>query len=434
MAEEVFLVAGPSGNRFTIERALQAGPLTAAELRARLDVSPATLSRLVAAEEGRVWRLGSGRAIRYALPRPIPALPARLPVFRIDEAGRTVAAGELRPLVGGGTWVEREGRGHLHAGLPPVVVDMAPAGYLGRRFAARHPALALPPRLQDWGDDQRLVATARRGEDLPGDLVIGEESMDRHLASTPVAARVEEYPAFADASAEGGAGSSAAGEHPKFAVVRDGRHVLVKFSPGDGSPSDLRWRDLLVCESLALEVLAAHGVASASTRVVDVGARRFLEVERFDRVGLRGRRGVLSLGPIDDDLFGGRDSWTQAAERFAQARLISADDARRMRFLDAFGVLIANGDRHFGNVSFFADGLEERPGLVLAPVYDMLPMSAAPNAGVVPALPTALPAPRAMFVDVWSEALELARRYWARVAADERISAEFRTAAARLAP
>ncbi|GAC1300012.1 MAG: type II toxin-antitoxin system HipA family toxin YjjJ [Myxococcales bacterium] len=416
----------------TVTLALR-GPLTAAELRYALGgVSAATLSRRVADGGSDVLRLGRGRATRYALSRRLPGLPARLPVYSVDESGRPTAVAELLPVRGRGTWVEpAAGPGYLHAGLPPVVVDMAPAGYLGRRFADTHSALALPPRLQDWGDDHRLIALARRGQDAPGHLILGEESLDRFLTGDVGESTDGDYPSLATASAAGGAGSSAAGEQPKFPAYRAGHHHLVKFTPGDRSPSDVRWRDLLVCEAVALEVLREAGVPVPPSRIVDVGGRRFLEVRRFDRVGARGRRGVLTLGPVDDDLFGGRDSWPEAAARLQEAKLLSAPDARRIRFLEAFGILIFNGDRHFGNISFFSDGLRERPSLVLAPAYDMLPMSAAPRAGVVPALPEATPKVRARLLDVWEEVRLVARTYWKRVAGDLRVSADFRRAAGR---
>lgn len=409
------------------------GPLTAAEIRAALGgASRATLSRAVAAAGPGVLRLGRGRATRYALSRRIAGLPARLPVYRVDAEGRPTAVAELLPIQGRGTWVEpAEGRGHLHEGLPPVIVDMAPAGYLGRRFADNHPALELPPRLQDWSDDHRLIALAQRGEDAPGDLILGEASLDRFLRDSVRESSDGDYPELAAASAIGGAGSSAAGEQPKFPAYRAGHHHLVKFTLGDQSPSDLRWRDLLVCEAVALEMLRAADVPVPHSRIVDVGQRRFLEVRRFDRIGARGRRGVLTLGPLDDDLFGGRDSWPQAAARLQEARLLRGEDARRVRLLEAFGILIFNGDRHFGNISFFADGLDERPSLVLAPAYDMLPMSAAPRAGVVPPLPEAAPGARARLLDVWEDARLLAREYWRRVAEDPRIGADFRREAAR---
>ncbi len=399
----------------------------ARELREALEISPATLSRLVAAEQGTVLTLGRGRATRYALPRPVSGLAARIPVYRVGADGRATEAAALVPLQDGGSWIEpQHGGGHAHVGLPPVVHDMAPSGYLGRRFAAGNPDLELPERLQDWNDDHCLIALARRGEDCAGNLILGEESLERFLARQPENVSEQDYPRLADRSAAGGAGSSAAGEQPKFTAFREGHHYLVKFTPGDASPSDLRWRDLLACEALALDTLRKAGIAAAQARTVDVVNRRFLEVQRFDRIGARGRRGVLTLGPLDDDLFGKRDSWSEAATRFNTARLLNSDDARRIRLLETFGMLIANSDRHFGNLSFFADGLQERPRLLLAPAYDMLPMAAAPVAGHVPDLPPPPTAPAAKLLDVWDQAAVLAREFWRRVAEDLRISEAFR--------
>ena len=129
-----------------------------------------------------------------------------------------------------------------------------------------------------------------------------------------------------------------------------------------------RWRELLVCESLALQVVREAGIDAATAHWFDERGYRFLEVERFDRLGERGRRGVLSLEALDNEYIGdsGRGaSWTRIAPKLLERKLIGPEDARRMRWLDVFGQLIGNTDRHFGNVSF----LETREGeLRLAPV------------------------------------------------------------------
>lgn len=401
------------------------GIIPASELRDALGISPATLSRWVGEAGDAVVRMGRGRATVYSRARRVDGLPWSLPVFRVDRRGKATRASRLVPLERGATWVD-SAAAHLRAGLPPFVADMAPAGFLGRRFADWHADLALPQRLQDWNDDHRLRAVALRGDDCPGDLIVGQTSLQRFLDSAVVQVEERDYPRLAESSGLGGAGSSAAGEQPKFTAFSSGRQVLVKFTPGDGSPSDERWRDLLVCEALALETLTAHGIPAAHARIADVGTRRFLEVERFDRVGARGRVGVMSLGPIDDGLHGQRDSWTLAAQRLLGDRMLSEPDARTIAVLDAFGRLIANGDRHFGNLCFFADGLAARPDLALAPVYDMVPMDLAPSAGVVPPARRPNVTPRAELIEVWAEAEVLAERFWTAVGSDRRISAAFR--------
>jgi hypothetical protein len=75
-----------------------------------------------------------------------------------------------------------------------------------------------------------------------------------------LAARARQYPALADAAIAGDpAGSSAAGEHPKFtAVLQRGsqvRQVLVKFSPTINDRVSQRCSDLLVAEHLASKAL-----------------------------------------------------------------------------------------------------------------------------------------------------------------------------------
>ena len=136
---------------------------------------------------------------------------------------------------------------------------MRPQGYIGRGFPALYPELRLPGRIRDWNDDHQLIALAMRGEDCVGNLIIGEESLNRFLAGQPRSYTRADYPNLATGALAGQPGSSAGGEHPKFAVYSEGRHVLVKFASGDGAAAD-RWRDLLVCEHLALEVLREAGV------------------------------------------------------------------------------------------------------------------------------------------------------------------------------
>jgi hypothetical protein len=63
--------------------------------------------------------------------------------------------------------------------LPPELADARPSSFLGRYFAAVHADLRLPPLLSDWSDHHILLVMSRRGEDLPGNLVVGEESFAR---------------------------------------------------------------------------------------------------------------------------------------------------------------------------------------------------------------------------------------------------------------
>lgn len=408
-------------------------PVPSARLRAELGVSPATLSRLVKAAGGDVVRLGQTRAVVYARTRAIEGLGRSIPVFRIMEDGSPRRWGELRLLWERSSWLEEAGRpGAWFAGLPPQVADMAPQGYLGHGFSRRHPDLHLPPRLDDWTDDDSLRALACRGEDAVGNLVVGSESLARFAAWEPAAVGEADYPALAERSALDERGSSVGGERPKFGAFRNGRHVLVKFAAPEDSPVARRWRDLLWCEALALRTIGASGHARAVEAAVhDAKGWRFLETVRFDRVGARGRLPVLSLEAIANEYLADRENWTKAAAALSGGETIYAlppQEASRLRWLDAFGQLIGNTDRHFGNVAFAVQG--DRT-LHVAPAYDMLPMVLAPSTEMLVERDFVPSPPTGANLAEWTQAAPWAERFWREVAATPRLDPAIRRMAER---
>lgn len=421
-----------------IAERLALGASSAAELMQALGVSQTTISKaLRTLEHGqRVVRIGSTRGARYALRRPVAAIGSQWPIYRIDEYGVPQELGQLNAIQRDSYYVTH-GPGRipgLFQGVPYYLQDARPAGFLGRAIAAAFPELDLPLRVLDWTDDHFLTYLTRRGSDSGGDLVVGAEALDRYLAAVRspavVAARDRQarYPALAAAAMAGAPpGSSAHGEHPKFTtcIAEDHRrtHVIVKFSPPRSSPVGQRWADLLTAEYLAHRVVEESGIAACSSRLLEYGDRVFLECDRFDRIGADGRRGVVSLYALDTTRYGRLDSWTACAERLAADSLLSAEDAERVRLLDAFGALIANTDRHFGNVTLFDRYLGM---LELAPVYDMLPMLFAPQDDQLVPRQFELVAARAAWLTVWTRARALAEGYWDRVAQDPRISATFK--------
>ena len=406
----------------SVSSELSRGVLHAADLRERLDVSPATLMRMVRDAGPDVVRIGRGRATRYALRQEWPNLDSsRFPLFRITAAGAAVAAGELITLVARqSVWMPV---GSVSDGLPIELADARPSGFLGQHFASTHADLRLPPRLTDWSDHHILMAMSRRGEDLPGNLIVGEESFARWQALEGVAASHRDYPALANATIAGHPpGSSAGGERPKFGVLVDGRQMLVKFAARGGAADVVarRWCDLLILEGIALDVVGTRGISAARTTIIETPSHWFLESERFDRVGVRGRRGVLSLAAIHDDP---ADPWARAATSLREAGRLTDDDARRLRWLDAFGALIGNTDRHQYNVVFFTE--EGMPRL--APAFDQVSMLYAPTAdGQLPARVFTVPNVTSDTLDVWDEARDAARQFWARGSEDARLSDDVR--------
>jgi hypothetical protein len=411
------------------------GLVRAKEVAAALQISQPSVSRLIRSAGERIHRIGRGPSTRYVLVRSIPRLNSSLAVFQVDERGQIRLYATLYLLAQKDRyWLEKvTGTGQHFSGLPPFVWDISPQGYLGRSFSSRYAELGLPQRIRDWSDDDRLVALARRGEDCVGNFIIGEESANRFLGNLPQAVQRNDYPAIARASLSGPVGSSAGGEQPKIAVYSEGRHVIVKFAENTLGPAAARWRDLLVCENAALHVIRNAGIQAAVSSWFDCGDFRFLEVERFDRVGLRGRRRVISLFALDLQYHGQNDNWTKAAQRLLTEPNVRIDpeDVRQVRWLDTFGELIGNTDRHYGNISFYEEEQDDAVTLRLAPIYDMLPMIFAPDGPSVVERQFAPRPPTVDNLDVWRNAAETALAYWSALADSAELSDGFREICSR---
>ena len=168
-----------------------------------------------------------------------------------------------------------------------------------------------------------------------------------------------------------------------------------------------RWRDLLICEALALHTLADAGISAAHTELIEAEGRVFLESRRFDRTP-QGRVGMVSLEVYDRQYIGQGTNWVDTARRSDRAgpERLRAADVSTLYLLDAFGALIANTDRHHGNISL----LLREHRWQLAPAYDMLPMLYAPVAGeLVPRdFAAQPPRPGVHTLAVWPKARELA--------------------------
>ncbi|MBX9637759.1 MAG: type II toxin-antitoxin system HipA family toxin YjjJ [Nitrosomonas sp.] len=374
----------------TIRMRLFGGPLSARQISEIIGVSQPTISRALTELGDEIVRVGAARSIQYTLRDAMRGLPD-FSVYRVDADGRIRQLGMLIPVRPEGFVMCQENGTALHShGLPWWLFDMRPQGYLGRAYAARHGVeLGLPERLNDWTDTHALRALLAHGHDVVGNLLLGDIARDRFLAASvpdPIEEKqkTKEYARLALEAARGEKpGSSAGGEQPKFttfAITPDGpRHVMVKFSEMEESPVSERWRDLLLAEHLALNTLREAGVPAAKTRIVDHGSQRFLEAERFDRIGNLGRRALFSLAALDAEFVGaGTGDWPIIVHRLAADGQIRQEAADRADLLWAFGTLIGNTDMHSGNLSFVSE--HGRP-YDIAPAYDMTPMTFAPRSG-----------------------------------------------------
>lgn len=414
---------------------LASGPQSAQQLVEIMGISQPTLSRALARLGDEVVRLGAARSIQYTLRDTVRGV-ADIPVYRVNAEGQICSLGTLVAVRPHG-FVMRQADGvTLHSdGLPWWLFDMRPQGFLGRAYAARHAAaLGLPVRVSDWSAEHVLRALLAHGHDVVGNLLLGDLARDRFLSAplpAPVAEaqKAEVYRQLALNAASGeAAGSSAGGEQPKFAVYAatpaGPRHLLVKFSEAEDSPVSERWHDLLMVEHLALETLRAADIPAAQTYVFDHGGQRFLEVERFDRVGSLGRRALHSLTALDAEFVGaGSGGWPAIARRLADAGQIERQAAEGGALLWAFGTLIGNTDMHNGNLSFI--GEHGRP-YALAPAYDMTTMALAPRSGGGLPESIAMPTLQAhVSNDIWRRAEVLAGEFLVRVRASDGFSPRF---------
>ena len=413
----------------------QAGGVCAsAELQASLGLSQATVSRALSTlvKQGKVLKVGAARSQQYLLPRHIEGVGSQIGIVQVDTKGRVSPFARMVALPGGRFWVnEAAGLTQIHDGLPWFLDDMRPQGFMGRSFVQNHPELSLPADVRHWNDDQALKAMVLAGDDLPGNLILGELALARYLngvTQTQVVQDLEtDYPRLAEQAMQGAQpGSSAGGEQPKFSAVVQGHAVLVKFSPAGDSPSDQRSRDLLVCEHLGLQTLATAGLPAAESQIVMAGGRVFLQSKRFDRTA-KGRIGMVSLLVYDAQYVGQMDNWAATAQRMSVRQLMTSSDAQQLQLLEAFGLLIANTDRHYGNISFLLEDDVWR----LSPTYDMLPMLYAPVNGelVERDFASLKLQPTTHTLTVWPQAKQLARHFWQSVAADARVSGVFKTVA-----
>jgi DNA-binding CsgD family transcriptional regulator len=415
---------------------LSAGIRTSEEIQKRLGLSQPTVSRLISGLGDKVVAIGRARSRRYTLRRDVRGAGGEFPVFSIGPDGNASPLGVLT-AVGHDEylWQPKNGEVVSSKSLPWFLADLRPDGFTGRAFVRRlHEDLALPPRVLDWHDDHVLVALSRRGEDTMGDLIVGQESLDRYFRltrETALPVPQDELPVIysnlAGRAMDGQpAGSSAGGEQPKFTACiereREVLNVLVKFSPPVDSVEGRRWADLLVCEHIALQIVQESGIPAARSTLLEANGRVFLEVVRFDRVGRFGRLPMISLRAIDNEYYGRQDNWAAAAKRMEADRSLSREDAGNLRWLSGFGDLIANTDQHFGNISLAGQGGRYS----LLPAYDMLPMFYRPMDGAAPVKPFRPPAFATAAVGEWDSALRAALLFWGRAGEDLRISEGFR--------
>src|SRR4051812_40886302 len=113
------------------------------------------------------------------------ATEAPVPIRRVRRDGTVDELGEWRPstkelvLHRAGFPLTPPGVHHIEGDLPWVFDAIAPEGFLASQFSRAFPELHLPADWRLWSPTDVLQILSRRGEDLGGNLVVGNESFDR---------------------------------------------------------------------------------------------------------------------------------------------------------------------------------------------------------------------------------------------------------------
>lgn len=416
------------------------GATPARALCDRFKISQPTLSRIFSKIKDKLLIIGKAQETKYALHRKIDGVTLPIPIYEILENSSSRRLGLLHALQPQGFYFESqfsEIQSSLYLDLPYFLNDLRPSGFLGRLIPTLHADLELPSDIRLWTAEHCLKFLTARAWNSVGNFIVGEKAFQLYLENCQSIQngikskeRAKYYLQYAnDVLSIGDAGSSAAGEQPKFItlLLPKIKHVIVKFSPPLNTKVGTRVADLLISESIALTILKQHGQAAANAEVIIDKERVFLEIQRFDRVNGFGRRGLISLLSLDMQFSGTLSSWSKTAAELIKQKILPASCYETIRFRELFGELIGNNDMHLANFSFFTEGLQVTGP---APVYDMLPMLFIPRGNEIidkpfdPKLP--LPEER----KCWSLAYAAAIDFWTAVLNDARISAAFKQIAA----
>lgn len=424
-----------SSHIFLLRKLLSDGVRSRDEVEAFLKLSRLTISELFDCLASEVVYFSVQEMPYYAL-RDQRRASFRTSVFRIDAHGLLQRLGTLEPVLPEGYVLNAsEGVDRYSHGIPWWLYDICPQGFLGRIYAYQNAnSQRFPQHLSDWSDLHAMKALMHHGNDLPGDLlVVGEaESHSAYIPSHQLIASADRPHAYTCMALEIEAGTLrcpwVAGEQPKFTAYAEtehgSAHVIVKFSGLVDDAASERWRDLLLAEHIALDVLTQRGVPAAQSRIVDHVGRRFLEVVRFDRIGHSGRVGLYSLAALDAEFVGTNGRWFEVSQALEQQLCVEPASTARASLLWAFGTLIGNTDMHNGNLSYLfpAWGL---PGQ-LAPAYDMTPMAFAPNkAGEISNDLRSVNITKGVQAKVWRTALLIAKHYAQQLQSETRFSPHF---------
>jgi hypothetical protein len=416
---------------------------TSKEIQINTGINQMGVSRYLRSLGDKVIKIPNGKSPKYALTTNAFGVGDRIYVWEVDNFGKTSAIAALRPLATGGFFVENKiqmpdvlmpsvflgekGNG-LYDDLPYFLRDMAPKGFLGRKVAEHLANLddSFPKNPDNWQNEHTCKYLLTNTENSTGNLKFGNNANLNLRPQFATHSRSQYLDISNNVIDNDEVLSSAGGEQAKFTTFCTdiNHHVIVKFSPRGDSENARRWKDILITEHYANQVINNSGIlTAANTELLEYGDRLFLESKRFDRPSKDGRRSMLSLQMIDAEFVGNGNSWLKSATNLHTQQLLTYQDLINVESLAVFAKLINNTDTHLGNISFET----HNSGFSLLPIYDMCSMGFAPkNGGDV--LPFQFKQPEIKTEN--NVDLNLIRKmvfdFWKFVANDEKTSIEFK--------
>ncbi|MGH3192289.1 MAG: type II toxin-antitoxin system HipA family toxin [Streptosporangiaceae bacterium] len=246
---------------------------------------------------------------------------------------------------------------------------------LARREVARAKDAGTAPRslreadvLLGVRDDLRQGALRfRLSEDGP---YLAQDSGVPVLTDLPalldIAGRVESDTAdYGDLNRLFRAGSSLGGARPKAHVIdSDGRIAIAKF-PNASSDT---W-NVMAWEKVALDLARRAEIIVPDSRLIRIGDRTVLIVDRFDRQGTD-RIGYASAMTMLEGSDGDQRSYLEIAQVIEERSPAATDELRQLWRRICFTILISNTDDHLRNHGFLHERAESWR---LSPAFDMNP-------------------------------------------------------------
>ncbi len=237
------------------------------------------------------------------------------------------------------------------------------------------------------GNDFALLR--RFGDDCAGAVTIRDPSERPAIAEAddliPLAERLDELLGGSDTLpplvAVSEARLSLAGAQPKLpVVVRDGAYFLPRNSRHPTThilkPPNARFEQLVANELFCMQLATMCGFSTAATRMSRTRGRiSFLEVKRYDRDALTGKRlhqedfcQALGRLPTEKYQADGGPSLVECFALIDEHSAIPATDKQRLWATVTFNFLIGNCDAHAKNFSFLYESRAPR----MAPLYDLV--------------------------------------------------------------